>query len=671
MTKQLRWGILGTGNIARKFTSALPQSNSGLAVAIGSRTEAGARAFAEEFGIGRAHGSYDALLADEQVDAVYISTPHPQHARWAIAAAEAGKHILCEKPLALNHAEAAAVVEAAAARGVFLMEAFMYRCHPQTEKLLDLIRSGMIGEVRVIEAEFSFSAPVNTDSRLFNHDLAGGAILDVGGYPLSMARLLAGAATGKPFAEPDQFGAAGTIGAASRVDEWAVASLRFPGGIVAQLRTGLQLPQSTRVVVIGSTGRLEVPSPWVVSRDGGESRLILHRAGKEAEPLVIHEPRPLYAVEADVFAECVAGQRPSPMAPEDSLGNMRALDRWRTAVGLVYDVEQPQNRTRPAHAGPLRFGRLAPAIPSARLPGLKKPVSRLILGTERHGDARFAEAMMDTFFEYGGQTFDTAYVYGGGRGERTLGGWIRQRGVREDVTLLAKGAHTPECFPDRVRAQLELTLDRLQTDHVELYALHRDNPAVPAAEFIEALAELRAEGRIGLFGGSNWSPARIDEANQYARAKGLPGFSFVNNQFSLARMVDPVWEGCVSAGDPESRRWLAANGSALFAWSSQARGFFTDQAHPEKRTDETLVRCWYSADNFERQRRARLLAEEKGVSAINIALAYVLSQPFPSFALIGPLHLSEIRTSLPGIGVALTPKELAWLSLETDERSAH
>ncbi|MCC5840557.1 MAG: aldo/keto reductase [Opitutales bacterium] len=668
MMKQLRWGILGTGNIARKFTSALPRSNSARAIAVGSRSETAARAFAEEFGVTRFHGGYDALLADNQVDAVYISTPHPQHARWAIAAAEAGKHILCEKPLALNHAEAAVVVEAAAANGVFLMEAFMYRCHPQTEKLLELIRSGIIGEVRVIEAEFSFNAPVDPASRLFNHDLGGGAILDVGGYPMSMARLLAGAAMGKPFAEPDQFGAAGTIGAISRVDEWSVASLRFPGGIVAQLRTGLQLPQSTRVAVIGSAGRLEVPSPWVVSRDGGESRLLLHRPSEDTETLIIREPRPLYAVEADAFAGCVAGERPSPMSIEDTLGNMRALDRWRSAIGMIYDAEQPQSRTRPAHAQPLCFRGVAPAIPSARLHGLEKPVSRLILGTERHADARFAEAMMDTFFEYGGQTFDTAYVYGGGRGERTLGGWIQQRGVREAVTILAKGAHTPDCFPDQIRPQLEVTLDRLQTDHVELYALHRDNPDVPADEFIEALAELHAEGRIRLFGGSNWSPARIDAANRYARGKGLPGFSFVNNQFSLARMVDPVWAGCVSAGDHESRCWLAATGSALFAWSSQARGFFTDQAHPEKRADEDLVRCWYADDNFERQRRARRLAEEKGVSAINIALAYVLSQPFPAFALIGPLHLSEIRTSLPGIGIALNPQELAWLSLETDER---
>lgn len=668
MTKRLHWGILGTGNIARKFTAALPQSNSAVAVAVGSRREAGARAFADEFGMSRAHAGYESLLADDQVEAVYISTPHPQHARWAIAAAEAGKHILCEKPLALNHAEAAAVVEAAAANGVFLMEAFMYRCHPQTAAVVELIRSGAVGEVRIIEAEFSFNAPLNTESRLFNHDLAGGAILDVGGYPMSMARLLAGAAAGKPFAEPDQFGAAGTIGEVSRVDEWAVASLRFPGGIVAQLRTGLQLPQSTRVVVIGSAGRIEVPAPWVVSREGGESHLHLHRKGEDPETLTIREPRPLYAVEADVFAECVAGERASPMSAEDTLGNMRALDRWRDAVGLTYDAEQPANRTRPAHGRPIRAGGIAPEIPRVALAGLAKGLSRLVLGTERHADARFAEAVMDNFFEYGGNTFDTAFIYGGGRGERTLGGWIRQRGVRDEVAILAKGGHTPECFPDRVRKQFEKSLDRLQTDHVELYALHRDNPDVPAAEFVDALAELHAEGRIGLYGGSNWTPARIDEANRHARAKGLPGFSLVSNQFSLARMVDPVWAGCVSAGDPGSRRWLAASGCALFAWSSQARGFFTDQAHPDKRTDENLVRCWYADDNFERQRRARLLAEEKGVSAINIALAYVLSQPFPAFALIGPLHLSEIRTSLPGIGVALTPEELAWLSLESDER---
>ena len=140
MGAHLRWGILGTGAIANTFATALPQSRTGRLVAVGSRTADSARKFAARHGDGRAHGSYDALLADPEVDAVYIATPHPQHAEWCIRAARAGKHILCEKPITLNHAEAMVVAEAAREAGVFLMEAFMYRCHPQTQRIVELIR---------------------------------------------------------------------------------------------------------------------------------------------------------------------------------------------------------------------------------------------------------------------------------------------------------------------------------------------------------------------------------------------------------------------------------------------------------------------------------------------------------------------------------------------------
>src|SRR5690606_25764497 len=146
--------------------------------------------FAQQMGLSSvtAHASYEALLADPAVDAVYIATPHPMHARWAILAAEAGKHILCEKPLALNHGQAMAMVEAAVRHRVFFMEAFMYRCHPQTARLVELIQQGAIGQVRMIEGSFGYRAGFDPNSRVYNNDLAGGGILDVGCYPVSMAR---------------------------------------------------------------------------------------------------------------------------------------------------------------------------------------------------------------------------------------------------------------------------------------------------------------------------------------------------------------------------------------------------------------------------------------------------------------------------------------------------
>ena len=157
----------------------------------------------------------------------------------------------------------------------------------------------------------------------------------------------------------------------------------------------------------------------------------------------------------------------------------------------------------------------------------------------------------------------------------------------------------------------------------------------------------------------------MDEANAYAKKKGLQGFSAVSNNFSLARMVEAPWGGCLAASDPESRAWFTKTQTPLMPWSSQARGFFVEGlAAPDKRDDAELARCWYSDDNFQRLARARELAKKKGVLTINIALAYVLCQPFPTFPLIGPRALRELHTSLPALKVELTAQEVRWLNLE-------
>jgi len=271
--------------------------------------------------------------------------------------------------------------------------------------------------------------------------------------------------------------------------------------------------------------------------------------------------------------------------------------------------------------------------------------------------------MFDDFVERGGNAFDTAYVYRSGQSERLLGQWVGSRGVRDEVYVLDKGAHTPNCYPAAMRRELCESLDRLQMDSVDLYLLHRDNPDVPAGEFIDALNDEKRAGRIGAFGASNWGLERLKAAQQYARENGLEGFSAVSNNFSLAEMIEPVWEGCLSAREPDFARWLEESGLPLVAWSSQARGFFTDRSGPEKRDDPELVRCWYSEENFERKRRAEELARKKGVLPINVALAFVLAQPFAAFAVIGPRTLYETHTSLPALDVELTGDELAWLDL--------
>jgi len=272
--------------------------------------------------------------------------------------------------------------------------------------------------------------------------------------------------------------------------------------------------------------------------------------------------------------------------------------------------------------------------------------------------------MFDDFFERGGNCFDSAYIYGGGRCEKILGQWIKNRNIRERVVLLSKGAHTPYCYPEALKRQLLESLERLQVDEVDIYMMHRDNPEVPVGEFITVLNELKHAGRLRVFGGSNWSLERIIEANTWAAEHGMEGFSAVSNNLSLARMVDPVWAGCLSVSDERSRAWFTATQMPLFPWSSQARGFFTGRAHPADFSDPELVRCWYSKDNFQRLERVNSLAKERGVLPITIALAYVLCQPFPTFPLIGPRALSETRTSFPSLTIELTPEELRWLNLE-------
>jgi predicted dehydrogenase len=339
MHQRLQWGILGSGTIARAFAQGLAGSDAGKLIAIGSRDQARADAFAHEFHASHSYGSYDALLADPEVEAVYIATPHPTHATWAIRCAAAKKHVLVEKPIAMNHAEASAIIAAARANGVFLMEAFMYRCHPQTQKLVELIKDGAIGQVRVIQATFSFHARFDASHRLFNPQLGGGGILDVGGYCASMARLIAGVARGADFAEPLDISASGHLGE-SGVDEWAIAALRFPGDVLATLSCGVSVAQENFVRVFGSEGHLAVPTPWTPARDGGSSRIVLHPKNAPAQEIVIDSPQQLYSIEADAVAGSLDARQCPAMRWADTLGNMLLLDRWRAAIGLVYEADK-------------------------------------------------------------------------------------------------------------------------------------------------------------------------------------------------------------------------------------------------------------------------------------------------------------------------------------------
>lgn len=661
----VRWGILGPGKIAERFAVDLPNSRTAKLVAVASREAERAETFAAKHGAERWFGSYEELLADDSIDAVYIATPHPLHAQWAIRAAEAGKHMLCEKPITVNSAEAMAVIEAARAHDVFLMEAFMYRSQPQTKKLVELIRSGAIGTIHQIQASFAFGSSGDPTNRLFRQDLAGGGILDVGCYPISMVRLLAGAARGKDFAEPDDIDGVAYLGPENRIDEWATATLRFAGGdapITAHVSTGVRLSTDRTMRVFGSDGYLVVPSPWGPG-PGNASIIEVHRRGADAPEVIEIASEATFGLEADTVAAHVDERQAPEMSWADSLGNMETLDRWRAAIGLEYDFERLDANIPPVH------GRRVTAKDDHRMqygevPGVAKKISRLVMGGASRGSLSYASVMFDDFVERGGNCFDTAYIYGGGMAERLLGQWMHNRGNREDIVVIGKGAHSPHCDPESLTRQMYESLERLQTDYIDVYFMHRDNLDIPVGEFVDVLDEHQRAGRIHTFGGSNWTIERIVEANAYAEANNKLGFVALSNNFSLARMVEPPWAGCLAASEDETRRWFEKNQVPLMPWSSQARGFFTGRSNPDDtKSDPELARCWYSADNFTRKERAQSLASQRGVSAVAIALAYVLAQDFPTFPLIGPHQLSETHDSFAALDIGLTPEETRWLDL--------
>ncbi|MDP9731697.1 UNVERIFIED_ORG: putative dehydrogenase/aryl-alcohol dehydrogenase-like putative oxidoreductase [Rhizobium sp. SORGH_AS260] len=659
----IRWGIIGPGTIARTFADGIAHSRTGRLEAIATRNP-DKPGLAEAFPGARIVKGYDALLADPDIDAVYIATPHTGHAEWAIKAIRAGKNVLVEKPIAISAYDADAIFHEAKKAGVFAGEAYMYRLHPQTAKLLELVKARAVGDIRIIRSSFGFNmGSFRADHRLFANETAGGGILDVGGYPVSMVRMIAGAVDGKPFAEPEKVAGAAHLGQ-SGVDEWASAVLKFPNGIVAEVSCSIMAAQDNVLRIIGSDGRIEVRDFWFAAgHKGGTGRIDIIR-GDKVETIELPEDRWLYSFEVDAAGEAIRQGKKEFDAPgmawADSLGNLRVMDQWRASVGLEYSVEKATSRIANIAGGKVVSGN---TVPKRQIPGLAKPASVVALGFEFFPNFASASLTLDAFYEAGGNLFDTAYVYGGGKTEAIFSDWHTSRNVpREEIVLIGKGAHSPLCYPDMIAKQLDQSLERLKTDYVDVYFMHRDNLDVPVDEFVDAMdAEVR-RGRIrGIFGGSNWTRERMDEAAAYAQKNGKQAPGALSNNFSLAEMLDPIWAGCVAASDDEWKEWLKSRQIPNFAWSSQGRGFFTERAGRDKHDDEEIVRVWYSDRNFVRRDRAIELAQKLGRHPIHIALAYVIAQPFPVIPLIGPRTIAELEDSLSALDIALTDEQVKWL----------
>ena len=336
MSDVLRLGILGTGNIARQFAAGLATSTRTRAVAVGSRTEDSASSFAAAHGIARAYGAYEGVLRDRDVDAVYVSLPNSMHREWTIAALRAGKHVLCEKPIASNAAEAEEMFDEAERAGCVLVEAFMYRSHPLTHAVLDAVRGGKIGRVRLVRTSFCFRTTRTEGNIRFDAALAGGALMDVGCYCLNFSRLLAGA-------EPVSAHAVGTLHS-SGVDDCAAVVLGFPDGVSASFACGMSVHADNTAYACGTEGFIEVPVPWKPPREDAEYSVVRGTPPRMDGPVKsaparqtrrVSAAKELYALEADDFAAVVLDGAPPRVDRPDSVGNMRLLDELRRQIGVI------------------------------------------------------------------------------------------------------------------------------------------------------------------------------------------------------------------------------------------------------------------------------------------------------------------------------------------------
>ena len=315
----LRWGILGAANIAlQKVVPAMQRSRHGAVVAIASRDAAKAHAAADALGIARAYGSYDALLADPDVDAIYIPLPNHLHVPWSVRAAEAGKHVLCEKPIAPSAAEARELLAVRDRTGVVMAEAFMVRTHPQWHAVRDLVRAGRIGELRLVAGHFSYFKVDPSDIRS-RREWGGGALLDIGCYPVTLARWLY-------EAEPRAVSATIEWDPALGVDRLASGLLRFDRGQATFTCSGQLVPHQ-RMQLFGTAGRIDVQVPFTPAADR-PTRIFVDdgRALGDAGEAISVPAVDQYALQADRFAEAVRGVGEVPVSIEDAVANMTVLD---------------------------------------------------------------------------------------------------------------------------------------------------------------------------------------------------------------------------------------------------------------------------------------------------------------------------------------------------------
>ena len=323
----VKWGILGTGKIAKRFMQAAFYVPDAQVVAVGSREQHTADQFGAQFGVPKRYGSYDALIGDPEVEIVYVATPHTLHAENTLAALQAGKHVLCEKPFTVNAQQAEAVIQAARAAGKFAMDGMWTRCFPVVREIARRIQAGELGEIRYLQADFGFRPEFNPASRLFAPELGGGALLDVGVYPVALAFLVLGA--------PKQIVSHATLGATG-VDELCSMLFLYENGAQAVLSASLQVEMPKQANICGTLARIHMPAPWwkpseayFVRNDGTTEHLLYPYEGDGLQFEIRH------------VHDCLRqGLTESPWMPlDETLAIMRVLDTLRAQWGVRYPSE--------------------------------------------------------------------------------------------------------------------------------------------------------------------------------------------------------------------------------------------------------------------------------------------------------------------------------------------
>ena len=664
---KIRWGVIGTGAIANAFAHSIKYCNYSELISVYGRNKETLKVFSKKFNI-NGIDAVEKLVSSNDIDAIYIATPHSSHFKYALEAIKNKKHVLCEKPIAMNHIESMVLFGLAKDFEVFLMEAYMYRTHPQTFNILQNIECLRGSNEKIeINSSFGFNAEISKEHRLRNPMLGGGAIMDVGCYPLSMSKLLAGHILNKHYADPISIEASGNLDETG-VDSNSKARILFSENIEANISCAINEKYENNLEIISGDYKLSVSQPWHCGQfQDGYSSIKVYSKNKLVDEISYKDEVGLFTREIDHASDCILNNKLESdlISHADSQSIMLWLDKWRKELGIKCPHESKENSQLIKSNF---FSIQNKKLEGIKIDGFDKDFSKLALGCDNQTSDIHAFAMFDYFYGAGGRVFDTAYIYNNGMGDKYLGNWINSRGVQEEVLVLGKGAHTPDCRPECIKPQIIESLERLNLDKIDIYCLHRDNNDIPVSEFIDALDEIKNAGLIHKIGASNWKLERFKQARDFALQENKEPFTILSNNFSLAEMIDPVWPGCVAIDD-NFLDYVNQNNIMLFPWSSTARGFFIKKKeiatsdHFSNPSMDEEKRVWHSETNLKRREICFNIAAERGVAPIEIALAYVIQSSKIIFPLIGPRTINELNSSIFATSLNLTDAEIEKLTI--------